>query len=576
MKTFKQVILFLIIIVAVYLFSFDKVLASDHKLEDLHIDVVIKHDGSAEITEKRTAHLTEGTENYIVIENLGKSEIIDFVVREDGKKYSYLDSWDIDASQADKAFKNGMTETKDGYELSWGIGDYGDHEYVLEYTITNFVKQLNDDNQMLFWQFVNDQTNIPPEKVVVEIETEEELNEETEKIWAFGFSGEVEFLDGKVIATSDSPLTQSDYVTILVHFPEGMFSTDDQLNKSFEDVKEEAFKDSDYETDASKEDNHASTFSKTNIINKLIEEGKEAIAIFVIIVVAFIIYKLFQPSLKLTKKKPEKYRRQYKGEYYRDFPYKGEFVDGYYIFYMMGVSNFENLLSSFLLKWINEGRIETETENMPFFKNKEIAAIHFLDKEMEKTSLEGELFHIMLKAADFKDVLNENVLAAWGRKNKKAFIHWEKKAINKSWEVLEDAGYVKVETKNGFFRKKEKYAFTEKGQRLETRVHQYMNYIHNFSLLNEQEAINVKIWDEIMIWAAVFGLTEVAKAQFEKLYPSYDTESIYYGNTLSLTKSFTNKTSKSRTESRFSGLGGSSSSGGGGGSFGGGSGGGTR
>src|SRR5699024_5179626 len=98
MKTFKQIILFLIIIFAVYLFSFDKVLESDHKLENLHIDVVIKHDGSAEITEKRTAHLTEGTENYIVIENLGKSEIIDFVVREDGKKYSYLDSWDIDAS----------------------------------------------------------------------------------------------------------------------------------------------------------------------------------------------------------------------------------------------------------------------------------------------------------------------------------------------------------------------------------------------------------------------------------------------------------------------------------------------
>ena len=252
MKSFKQVILLMVVIVVAYLFSFNKVHASDHKLEDLHIDVVIKNDGSAEITEKRTAHLTEGTENYIVIENLGKSEIIDFVVREDGKKYRYLDTWDINASQADKSFKNGMTETKDGYELSWGIGDYGDHEYVLEYTVTNFIKQLNDDSQMLFWQFVNDETNIPPEKVVVEIETEKELNDETEKIWAFGFSGEVEFQDGKVVATSDSPLTQSDYVTILVHFPEGMFSTDDQLSKSFEDVKEEAFKDSDYETDALK------------------------------------------------------------------------------------------------------------------------------------------------------------------------------------------------------------------------------------------------------------------------------------------------------------------------------------
>src|SRR5699024_10647209 len=75
MKSFKQVILLMVVIVVAYLFSFNKVHASDHKLEDLHIDVVIKNDGSAEITEKRTAHLTEGTEIYIVIENLGKSEI---------------------------------------------------------------------------------------------------------------------------------------------------------------------------------------------------------------------------------------------------------------------------------------------------------------------------------------------------------------------------------------------------------------------------------------------------------------------------------------------------------------------
>src|SRR5699024_1088111 len=213
MKSFKQVIVLMVVIVVAYLFSFNKVHASDHKLEDLHIDVVIKNDGSAEITEKRTAHLTEGTENYIVIENLGKSEIIDFVVREDGKKYRYLDTWDINASQADKSFKNGMTETKDGYELSWGIDDYGDHEYVLEYTDTNVINQLNDDSQRVFWQIVNDRTNIPPEKVDVQIETEQELKDETGKIRAGRFSGEVGFQDRKVVRTSGSRLTQSAYVT---------------------------------------------------------------------------------------------------------------------------------------------------------------------------------------------------------------------------------------------------------------------------------------------------------------------------------------------------------------------------
>src|SRR5699024_3047006 len=100
MITFKQIILIMIVIIVAYLFSINKVLASDHKLDDLHIDVVIKNDGSAEITEKRTAHLTEGTENYIVIENLGTSDIIDYVVREDGKKNRYLETWYINTSEA--------------------------------------------------------------------------------------------------------------------------------------------------------------------------------------------------------------------------------------------------------------------------------------------------------------------------------------------------------------------------------------------------------------------------------------------------------------------------------------------
>lgn len=46
-------------------------------------------------------------------------------------------------------------------------------------------------------------------------------------------------------------------------------------------------------------------------------------------------------------------------------------------------------------------------------------------------------------------------------------------------------------------------------QEFENHVHMFINYLKDFSLLNERESVNVKIWDELMIWAAMLGLTEV-------------------------------------------------------------------
>src|SRR5699024_8402056 len=210
-------------------FSFinmQSVIAADNKLEDLHIHVYIHNDGSATITEQRQATLSEGTENYIVIGNLGASTIRDFTVSEEGETYEFIDPWDINASRTNKTFKNGIIKETNHYELIWGIGDYGSHHYVVQYTITDFIKQL-DDSQILFWRFVNDQTNIPPENVTVEIETEKEISEAEEGIWGFGFEGDVQFANGKVVAKSDRPLKKKDYVTILVKFPDDQFGTTD-------------------------------------------------------------------------------------------------------------------------------------------------------------------------------------------------------------------------------------------------------------------------------------------------------------------------------------------------------------
>lgn len=530
----------------------------DHRLESLDIHVVLHQDASATITERRVAHLIEGTENYIIIENLGESEILSFKVEEGGTPYEYVGDWDINASRQEKAFRNGIIETSNGYELAWGIGEYGDHEYILEYRVSNFIKQL-EDSQMVFWQFVNPNTNIPPQSVTVNIRSEDyDFSEEGESIWAFGYSGYIDFENGNIYAASDRPLSSQNYVTILTRFEDGLFASGDVINEDFDTVLTRARQGSDYG-----EDGGSSLGPLLGTMGTL---------------VPLIFAGIFLFSSTKRSKQARKFKRKYKEEYYRDLPYKGDFIDVYTILYDMGASDFESLLTAFILKWIKEDRIIVQKDEKGFIRKREVTTLAFPNKTYEKDSLEGQLFDMLLSAAGSNKILEESEFTKWARSNHNKLASWEENVKTNSSLKLQDEGYLTtIEKKKLLIFKNLEIVLTSKGEELEEKVYKYVNYLHDFSLLNEHEAINVTIWDEIMVWAAILGMTERVMEEFTKLYPNYVQETIYSGNTILMTSHLTRNVSRARTQgSRSSGSGGRASFGGGSGSFGGGSGGGTR
>lgn len=554
----KKINLFKVMIVSLLfysLFSIHTVEAKEHTLEDLYIHTYIHEDGSATITEIRKATLSEGTENFDVIENLGKSTITDFTVNEDGITYDFIDNWNIDASREEKTFKNGIIETQNGYELVWGIGEYGKHIYELEYTVTDFIKQVDGKEQILFWRYVNDQTNIPPEKVTIEIETEKYVSEDTEKIWAFGFDGEIQFQYGKVIATSDTALRNNDYATVLVEFSDGPFQTTDKLNKTMDEIKDEAFADSDYKK---------SDFTYVDILLPPIA------VLSPIVIVGAVFFISFRSDA--TRKR----RRKYKGEYERELPFDGPFVDLYQLLLDMKTTKFKHLLSAFILKWIKEERIDIRAEEVGFIFKREVPVIYLLNKEMDNNSLEGRLFEMFIAAENAEGKLETSDFTMWVEKNRKTMRTWEKDAEEKSIEELKKLGIFQTKERKVLFLKREIHESTESGNELEEAIFKYMNYLEDYSLLNEHEAINVTIWDEIMIWAAVLGITDEVYKQFQALYPAYKDESIYSPTMITASYSYGQTISGARSYVSHGGGGGSASSGGGGGSFGGGSGGGTR
>ena len=104
-------------------------------------------------------------------------------------------------------------------------------------------------------------------------------------------------------------------------------------------------------------------------------------------------------------------------------------------------------------------------------------------------------------------------------------------------------------------------------------------FFREFSNMKDKEALEVKIWDEYLMFAYLFGMADKVANQLKNLYPEViqdleqrgmDIGTIVFIDNLSTTSVRAASSARAAAESYSSGGGGFSSGGGGGGSFGGG------
>ena len=143
----------LILMALLVLAGFGQVAVAQNKVHDVEITVNLNTDGSAQVREVWDMTLSRGTEVYLGRENLGDIKIRDLTVSDEtGTTYKTDRSWDTDRSFDGKKNHCGLNSISDGYEICWGIGEYGHRTYTVDYTLTNLVKSL-DDYDMVHYQF---------------------------------------------------------------------------------------------------------------------------------------------------------------------------------------------------------------------------------------------------------------------------------------------------------------------------------------------------------------------------------------------------------------------------------------
>ncbi len=530
-------------------------------IKSINMDIYVDNNGDAHVIEFWEASLNKGTEGYKPYYNLGNSEIKDFKVSLNNKKYETIPVWDTELSFDEKKYLAGLNYIEDGVELCYGISEYGSNNtYKLEYTITNFVSEI-EDAQIIYWNLIPYELSDKPEHVYIKIYSDFAYAD-TLDVWGYGYGdknheGYAYVYDGYIEMSKDGALNSNEYMTVLVKFPKGTFKTSNVLNNDF-----------DYFYNKAEED--TTHYHKGNTFLSLLLGLFIAIVnVLPFIIVIISIYLVLNHNRYGTKKLkfPKNDRKIKDAPYFRDIPCNKDIFKAYWIACQYNlVKNDTDFLGAILLKWLRDGNIENDRLDE---KNKVLKLINS-DK---LTPLEKELFD-MMKVASKDGYLESNEFTNWCKNNYQTILNWFNKAIDNVTDTYVLEGLITKNAKTFG----EVYLVSSNMKDEALKMAGLKRFLNDFSLIKERKAIEVKLWEEYLIYAQIFGIAKKVAKEFKRLYPDVLTDDYYddivFIHTISYNGVSAASAAKTRAESYSSGGGGFSSSGGGGGSFGGGSGGG--
>jgi uncharacterized membrane protein YgcG len=264
---------------------------------------------------------------------------------------------------------------------------------------------------------------------------------------------------------------------------------------------------------------------------------------------------------------------------FREIPCKKNIFDGYFISLAFNLTKRKtDFLGAILLKWIKEDKIATKKVITKILKREELA----IDLKNSKfdNSIEQRLYD-MMKTASKDGILEKREFENWCDSHYDKILKWFDDVLNDVGSEFEDRGYLE-EKKTSFIGYK-KCIVGDKMFEDANQLYGLRKFLLEFSRIKEKEPIEVKLWEEYLMFAQIFGIAEEVAKQFKKLYPelieqnnyNYNYDTFIFINTFSHSSMTSASTAQMRAQSYNAGGGGFSSGGGGGGSFGGGGGGGA-
>ncbi|WP_179647220.1 DUF2207 domain-containing protein [Salinicoccus kekensis] len=497
-----------------------------NEITSMQMDVVINEDGSVTVTETRQADMSEGTENYIVFNDsdMDEVEITDFSV----EGFTEEPDWNTDADLEDKAGRYGVLDTDEGTELVWGIGEYGEQTYVVNYTLENVVRNL-EDGQSLYWNF-DTFTEIPTENFVMEVTSDVPLDDEEIRFWGFGFEGDIVSVGDAIRWTAGDTLTSDNDVVLLMHFPEGTYNTDVTDDGTLEDEAAAA--------------QDGSIYDDGSLGAGWIAAIVGGIGAIIAAVVTFFTQYSRRQAKGGHVDSGATMKRRNKGLETGTPPSVDDYAGISYVLMHQGMSYFEEIFQAYLMKWMDEGRLTIEIDRKQgekLSKGKPEITIHdyaswkdrysytfketvvHLEEEELETGYDALLWRMLIDAADEGGRIDEKQLRKWSKKHAKEVgkLADELEYYSKRW--LEANGYFTFTEDKVWGVTAPIDAPTEKGEALMDQLAQYKNYLkEDYTRIYQDD----DLYKSHMIWSVLVGEGDDVQKHLTKLTPD-DSSQIY-------------------------------------------------
>ena len=527
------------------------------RVSEMELDVALRPDGSAHITQVWTTDTDEGTEFYLGCRDSGYLTITDFSVSDQNGSYVYVEGWDVDASFEEKANRCGILETGEGVELCWGISEYGENRYTIEYVLHDLVGSYSDADGFNH-RFV-DEMNFFPTDVALTIRNQDgtPLTDEICDIWAFGFDGQIRFEDGVIRAWSEEPLERDQHMTVMVSLEKGVLSPRRAVEDSFETVKERALVGSDYGDGEDAEwDDEPLTAGD--------------VLLFAAIILTPVLLILLLVVLLVKVGKARRKKRMEQAGYFRDAPNDGNLNVTYQLGLCSGLCKEDALLGAYLMRLISQGCLESTDNSI----DAESVRLRLDHAPQSGNAYEDALYTILEAAAGADGVLDPNELERYCGQNYIPLSHFMESCERSGKQTLIRSGCLK-----GAVLGNDK-DLTKKGQQELDEVYGLKHFLLDFSLIHERGVKEAVIWQDYMVYALMLGIADKLEAQIQELYPDQFPQLNQYRRYVRYTGCYNgvmygaySREKLRRTPSHRSGGGGRVSFGGGGGFSGGGSGG---
>lgn len=556
----KLKIVITILFTALLLFLGNSVKANS--IDKISMDIFIDDNGNANVTEIWDCRTSEGTEVYHPYYNLGNSTIENLTVSENEVKYESLPYWKTSGTLNSKANKCGINKISDGVELCWGISSYGKHRYVVKYTITNFVSELND-SQMVYWTLIPHNFSDSIKKAYIKIHANKYI-EDTVDVWGYGnYGGTAYVYDGYIEMESDGALNKNEYMTILVKFPKGTFNTTNKLYDNFDYYYNNAEEGA---THYDKKEN-ISFLSKIGLI---IVQFLNIMFTLLPLIIFFIILKLSQPTSFSYGEAGRNIPKDV--SYYRDIPCDKDLYRAYYIANKYGIlKNKTDLLGAIILKWLKDSLIKIEKKEVGKIlkKDETVIVLTKADIDIIKNEKEKQLFR-MLKEASKDGILENREFEKWCNSNYSKILSWFDNILKEEEGKLVNEGLILYQESKRFkIFKTRKHIATPELKQKALEIAGLKRYLLDYTLIPDREAVEVTLFEEYLILAQMLGIAKTVAKEFKEIYPNiiensnfYSYDNIIFIQTCSRHGISKANSAKSRAESYSSGGGGFSSGGG--------------